>query len=190
MRSTEFITEDTKEELQNDPEFQKQIQLIQQDCQPFIQQAQGKIMFRGLPSTDGFIKKRARLDDRRPKDTGQERHDEFNKYFLKHFGENFRNGVFVSGDSKIAEYYGNIYSIFPIGEFKFLWSPSVIDLGEQFKGKSTNIFKNIIQSLLYSDDKVNSHFLEKADYRTTDLAQAIQSGHEIMLFTKEYYGLK
>ena len=190
MKSKEFLKEDTKEDLQNDPEFQKQIQLIQRDCQPFIQQAQGGVIFRGLSDNEPFIKKTARLDDRRPKDTGQERHNEFNKYFLKHFGENFRNGVFVSGDSKIAEYYGNIYSIFPIGEFKFIWSPTVIDLATQFNGKSTNIFKNIIQSFLYTDEYINSHFLEKADYRTTDLAQAIKSGHEIMLFAKEYYGLK
>jgi len=187
MKSKEFLTED---ELENDEELQQQIQLIQRDCQPYIQQANGNTMYRGIKSNQNFMKKQSRLDDRRPLDSVRKNHDLFNKQFLQKYGENFRNSVFTNGDTKIAKYYGDVYSVFPIGNFKFLWSPKVKDLGEQFTGKSSNLFLYAIQSLLYNDEHIVNHFIKEADYRTTDLAAAIKSGNEIMIYCKEYYVLR
>jgi len=107
MKSTEFIIEDAD--------------AVKRDCRPFLQQAHGLKVYRGINSGEHFLHKKARLGDRIPKDTSPRQHREFNHQFLTQFGENFRNGIFASGDDGIASNYGDVYSIYPIGEFKFLW---------------------------------------------------------------------
>ena len=129
MRSKEFIIEgDVKKSA-----LLKIVELIKKDCQPYLQEAQPftpeNSLLRGLgSSTQTFMKKAIRLDDRKPKDIPLELHNRINDFFDQKYGESFRNAMFCSSDYIQAENYGIVYYIFPIGEFKSLWNPNVEDL--------------------------------------------------------------
>jgi len=107
--------------------------------------------------------------------------------------EPFRDAVFATGEAEMAAGFGALFSILPIGDFTFLWSPNVPDLATEFSGKTTNIFSHFFQILFSLDTSSNidaGDYIKKADYRTTDLKAAINSGNEIMIFAKEYYAIR
>ena len=136
------------------------------------------------------LKKAVRLDDRRPQEMDPLDHDYLNQYFTQEYGAPFRNAIFVSGDFNSAGYFGRVYSIFPIGEFKFLWSPRIDDL---------NFAHHDLLDGLFADRTIPPTKVQRAqglikalrnvDYRTTDLKAAADSGNEIMIRCKEYYAL-
>ena len=160
--------------------------LIQSDCGPFLREADGKLIYRGLKKqAEDFIKKTVRVD-RKPKNTSAAVHHLIDEVFYKLFGIYGRSAcVFVSGDQSEVNPYGRIHAVFPIGDFEFLWSPGVIDLFYQESEIEAHIHglsdKNALAAL--------TDYVEDSGYRTTDLPRAIHSGHEIMIQCSEYYAL-
>lgn len=144
-------------------------------CGPFLQQAETRWanMYRGVTiATSPLIEKKARLSNRVPLETSQTTHDEINEIFQAKFGHPFRNGVFASGNLSLVSTYGITFETFPIGQFKFLWSPDVPDLYdtmEELNIKSANE-------------------LDQFEYRTNDLQAAIDSKNEIMVWCSGYLG--
>ena len=63
------------------------------------------------------------MKKRKPVSTPIEVHNFANAYFEDEFGVPFRNGMFCTGDSTFARDYGNLYLVFPVGNFKYCWSP-------------------------------------------------------------------
>jgi len=105
---------------------------IKKNCQPVLRELNSQetppLLYRGIKSNDpifiGTVRK-----NRRPKDTGIEYHNLFNNSFFKLFGWKPRSeGLFVSGEVWSTKSYGDTYIIFPMGDFKFIYSPNVIDL--------------------------------------------------------------
>jgi len=165
------------------------VETIKRDCQPYLQQVGndafgygGYPMYRGINTKSVYKRKigkfhklNARLSGkgnfkpRKPKNTGRDLHNTINDFFMNKFGIPFRDGVFASGVANDASFYGVVYQMFPIGDFKFAWSDKIHDL--------------------YSDigyiEKDQRNLLET--YQTTDLKSAISSGHEIMLWVDSYY---
>ena len=173
-------------------ELKKGIALIKRDCQPYLSQVSDPMKLRrGVSRTtqkidpDGtpvFNKKKAHLDNRYPRGSYMSvHHDIVNEYFTKTFGFPFRNGVMAIGDQIKASEFGTDVAIFPIGEFKFLWSPRVRDLNNAISDWSLNF--NI------RDSKNIINKMKKVGYRTTDLQKAIDSKNEIMIWAEEYYTL-
>lgn len=159
--------------------------ILKRDCMPFLQQIDFKIaeypMYRGInpkqrgstiiPNKRTARQKTVRLKDRISRDTLQKIHNAINKHFIKMFGEPFRNALFATGRLSSALTYGDAYFVFPIGQFKFLWSPHIFDLWNE--------------DMVTVDDYLNT--IDGGDYQTTDLKSAIKSENEIMIRVPKYH---
>jgi len=173
---------------------------LEQDCRPYLSAINRDLnqfaLWRGNARDSGFQKINVRLDDRRPLTATRKEHYAMNDYFIKKFGQPFRDAMFCTGNSNEAEEYGNLHCVFPIGNFKFVWSPkmrdSYIDMPSittnycRGDGKGTEICTTSDTSFgrfLMAPDM----FMELSQYQDTDLMGAIKSGHEIMIRCKQAY---
>jgi len=164
-----------------DPTLQKIFELIGKNCKPFLKMINNQYdlycLYRGISKKfahDFFAKKKVRKN-RIPRDTQFEYHSAIDEALYKKFKIRGRSEcLFVTGQPLNAVKYGDVYLIFPIGNFKFIWSKSIEDLFDiTFKAKE--------------DKKFYTNLANK--YQTTNLKKAIESGNEIMIKCKEYYML-
>lgn len=162
--------------------------IIQKDCKPFLKDIRNarNFLYRGMKEQKNFVKKKVRTD-RSPMNTPEDLHELYDRYFKEKFGWNARsNAVFANGNSLEASQYGREFMIFPIGNYKFVWSPEVEDL-----------FVNpITRGLKRSDERNNEGFYQKVkeeldsvNYTDKNMALAIRSKNEIMIGTESYYAL-
>jgi len=79
----------------------------------------------------GIKKYAARKTERSPKDIPIWVHNYLNDLYVKRFGWPVRSGVFCYNSNKIYT-YGKPKWLFPIGEYKYLWSPHIKDLFHVF----------------------------------------------------------
>jgi len=169
------------------------LELVKRDCQPYLQQNSSPLvdtpMWRGLknPMEETIIAKKGpfqkrdvRLTDRKPKDTPKAIHDALNYAFVKDYGAEFRNALFVTNDMYQAGGYGALYIIFPRGNFTFLWSPDIPDIFTHYENKQTK----------QSDEDFVLDLLNNNDYSTNNLQEAIKSTNEIMIRCNSYYALR
>jgi hypothetical protein len=188
MRFKQFITE----AVRFDPKR------FLQDCHPCLSQLNlskdpeqdpsYKVPFRGMsPTTTAktgwdIIQ---HTKHRKPKDTPLLVHNAMNEVFKKKFGWNARNGVFVTGSDMFAGTFSTVHAVFPIGEFKFLWSPQIED-----------VYGDVVEPVLGDDweedwaDRGEIHFQDDLlgyPWSTKDFAEALKSMHEIMLSCESYY---
>lgn len=115
--------------------------------------------------------------NRRPRNTPEWIHLIADKWFFDNFGVNYRTeALFCTGDKTIACYYGNIYPVAPLDGYSFCWSPEIKDL-----------FKSVSNMAIEDGDSTSViELLERGNYRTEDLVNAIASGSEIMIKAEEY----
>ena len=111
--------------------------IIRRDCQPFLVETKGNILFRGSVQHIKGIKKIDPRSDRRPTDTPGWAHKMLDGAFKKKFGWNARSeGVFATRSINNAEVYGVAYEFYPIGKFKYVWSPRIDDLYDALSFKT------------------------------------------------------
>ena len=193
MKSIEFITESFNREYEIaekwhfDERYTRAILSIKRDCQQFLREA-GKLslnLYRGMGSSHGdvIMDKEVYLTNRQPKGMTDERKDELNAYFTKEFGEPFRDSILATGSHMFAQAFGDVYSIFPVGNFTFLWSPDVDDINRTMHRVW---FDNDD-----SDHEIFPEFIPNAvnSYTTQNLQQAIFSENEIMLRCSTYHAI-
>lgn len=167
MRYKEFITEESVRDK------------IERDCRPYLaQRGDGNLFKGGVRVEGGFGKATAHLGGRNPSMMPLKLHKILNDYFTKEFGHPFRNGVPAIGDEEHAEMFGHVHTMWPIGNFEFLWSPNVTDLNYDMTSMVTRGGDN--EAELFAA-------LPSLQYQTTDLPAAINSGKEIMIWVPEYY---
>jgi len=77
-----------------------------------------------------------------------------------------------------ASQFGTPYIVFPIGDFKYVWSPEVFDIFGQLHYKSEDPEEQ---------KKEIETWLKGKKYRTTGLDQAVKSANEIMIDCETYY---
>lgn len=160
-----------EEELPNN--FDGIVEIIQRDCKPFLESGVTRLLFRGMRNKTKTFMKIAVRQDRQPKSMDVDIHNLADKWFDEKFGFKARTtAVFVSGDSVEAKDYGKLYAIFPIGDFRFVWSQ-----------KSSDLFVSLF------DLAGTVKKLEQLDFKDTDFVDAIKSGNEIMLHCTEYYAV-
>ncbi len=85
--------------------------------------------------------------NRKPLDTPIKLHNILDKMFQKKFGWKARSeGVFAAGKWYFSgskdTYYGDTYLFFPIGNFKYVWSPKIDDLYEDLHWSITEFFRD------------------------------------------------
>ncbi len=136
MRLEKFIVEESRHtpidfyDMDREEKIQKMASMLFRDCKPYLKDLKksGKVMYRG--AYGGDMTKIIPRKDRQPKDMDQELSDEIDDAFMSHVGWKPRSeGVFCSGDYKQAEGYGSaVFTVWPIGKYKFVWSLSIYDL--------------------------------------------------------------
>lgn len=150
------------------------IELIKRDCKPWLGKAK-ELVYRGMQKkVDAPFKQEVRAD-RQPRNTDGELHKAMDDWFNDNFGFRARSAaVFVTGDFDDAKSYGQAYAIFPIGDFKFVWSPNVGDLYMSMHNETPGRVPLKLERFKFQDD---------------ELEKAISSGFEIMIKCKDYYAV-
>lgn len=111
------------------PELEK---ILKKDCSKYINEVkQDRVLWRGTKDLSPFtsdITKLRPLMDRHPKDTGRAWTEAADAYFMKNFGWKPRTqGMFAIKRFSYAQDYGTPFLFFPIGNYKYVWSPNSDD---------------------------------------------------------------
>ena len=208
MRLQQYLNEQrAAKEL--DVSLNEMVDLIQEECQPFLKDWKSKYVKHflysgrnyGFEFGEGKVRK-----NRKPKDTPQEIHQMVDDWFKKKFGVRVRsNSMFLSFNRSVAINYGNTtYIIFPIGKYKLFSSSSVEDLYIDIKEMLSKILRDhdafmggYALHLMYDDIKnIGSEdefeeklykFLEESFYTTNEYnknEQALVCDKYYMIDTK------
>lgn len=173
MKVNEIITEVVA------PTPQEIAAIIRRDCGPFLAMIGNEPLkyriFRGIMKKLPYFSKQKCPVNRKPRDTHPTVSKIVDKWFLDTMGVRFRsNATFGSGDLDLVEdQYGPAFTVLPIGEFDYCWSPRVSDM-------TYDLFD--IQGVDWSDPQEITDRLEDAFYIVNEnMPKAIDSGNEIML---------
>jgi hypothetical protein len=121
MRLLSYLTESTYIEPDK----------IKRDCAKFLKEVGDRVpLYRGLkyPLYDDIQFKTPRKD-RQPSDTPLQQHKVLDELFFKEHGWKARSeGVFVTNSSNQALQFGKPTRFIPVGNYKYLYNPSIRDL--------------------------------------------------------------
>jgi len=164
--------------------------MIKKDCKPYLSILRKTcgMLYRGTlknvpsdaESSNGvyYFKKKPRMD-RKPVDMPPLTHQTLDKLFYEKFGWKPRSeGVFVTGDRGTAAGYGKSFLFFPIGDFKYVWSPKVPDLW-------TWIRSHLSQRKDMSERPDLPGIVDT--YTNKNLQKCIELEYEVAIKCKEYY---
>lgn len=120
--------------------------------------------------------------DRRPRNSSYGFHGVADNWFDKRFGIAYRSqGLFLTPNVLSASAYAyslaHVMRVIPIGGYRYCWSPKISDL----------LFA--ATRLAEAGAKEVEAYLDSAEYRETDLQEAHDSGHEIMLYCERYIAI-
>lgn len=129
--------------------------LIKKDCKPYLNDViriyKNYFFYSGRNDSRDFLKKDVR-QDRVPRDTPPEIHEFLDEWFKRKFGVRARSqSVFCSFYESDADGYGNIYYVFPVGEYKAISNKDINDLSDSI----VNNVINSTESVLRIDGKVH-----------------------------------
>lgn len=168
----------------------KTAEFIKQNCKSWLMIARNNvrdIVYRGFEKipNDYLTFTRAVRQDRAPRDSSVAIHDLYNRMIDlcdKHANRN--NSVFCSGSHAMASQYGTVYVIIPIGNFRYTWH---LDCEDWYESRYK--FEREL-GLNPSDQKITAEFCPRlmGDDDGT-WAQAVASGHEIMIACKSYLAI-
>lgn len=109
-------------------------QQIRKQCQPYLRAVKGnfghRAMYRGMEGVSNFRLYRTLplRSNRNPVSSSIQLHDILDSTIETLAGFKARsNSLFVTGNILNAQEYGETFLIFPIGDFKFVWSPLIAD---------------------------------------------------------------
>jgi len=130
MRAIDLYENNHKEEIV------RAWSLIQRDCQPFLLESNNKPLYRGIndlntvESRVSFTKLTVH-QERIPRDTNPFEHEYVIKA-MKDAGFNAHRGnsIFCQASTVGLYDYGEVYVIFPIGDFNVTWSNVIVDWTE------------------------------------------------------------
>lgn len=161
-----------------------------QHCKTYIKQFKNRNLhfYRGIQIDEdaGEVPKYlidAPFDDRMPKDTPLQVHQIFDQLLYERFGWRPRSsGVFVSGNKFGVLAYGKVYEVYPTDGFKYIWSPEIQDFFDYYVDNEPHGWGR-------NNEKLKAFLEGVADtYEDTNIKNAINYGHEIMIKCAEYAG--
>jgi hypothetical protein len=121
-------------ESNSDLSLEEAVRIFHDECKPFQKEIGFDGIFdfetlkRGMKNKPKLFIGNVRLD-RKPTDTPLPIHEFMDNWFYKKFGVKFRsNAMFVTKSRGSAQIYGDVYIVFPIGEFKYCYSSTIDDL--------------------------------------------------------------
>jgi hypothetical protein len=162
-------------------------ELIERDCKPFLDESKRTFFLtRGIgdgPAEENsiiglsgkhmmYFHKQVRTD-RKPTGSSQLLHQTADAYFEETFGVKSRsNSMFTFSENGGSSIYDNLCVVFPIGNFKFVWSPDVRDMFASAYGNTSDQIRQ---------------WLERSNYQDDDFVGALKSYCEIMVTCGSYY---
>lgn len=219
MKITEIILENKETiELLGKPEKSKAskrkatlvAKFMKKNCQPWLSQTDNgdQVVWRGIRDVhlSAFVKQTR--PNRIPSDSPDWVHAMYNTIIAQAGGiANRTNSIFCSGSRGTALNYGVAYTVIPIGEFHYTWSPSYMDwYSSRVYFPSAVMDDNARQHIQHIANEWNAGRMPEEEYmRLTkeikgdpksytdknkldhyvkvdkNLKGAIESGHEIMI---------
>jgi len=179
--------------------------MLRQDCAPFLSAINNDLykyrMWRGANIPPTRIARFTTRKDRDPVDMPEVVSKAIDDYFQETTGIRWRStSVFASGNGTAAAYYGNLFCLFPIGQFHYCWSPRVSDLFNHLDRQLGNykLRYDHFAKYLHPDNEEKSKFafktlhdtiMPKFEYQVdTGLIDAIEMANaEIMITCDKYY---
>jgi len=171
--------------------FTEYVPLIKKECKAFLNETKAckKFLYRGLRLKDdphvGFEVGIPR-QDRRPTDTDKRTQRLFDKAYEQKYGWKPRTtGVFTSNDVGGTYGYGWTHLIFPVGKYRYAWSPEVRDFFIH-QGRMKISQRNDIHVLGEMMELVKEYKDSK------DLCKILNTkkSFEVILGCKKYYGIQ
>ena len=154
------------------------VTVLKKDCSKFLKEARG-VFWRGsrtgtLDPRQHDIMKLSPRTDRQPRNTPKKVHDALDRYFLDEYGWKARSeGVFATRSGDHAGVYGPRWMIFPIGNYKYVWSRDIVDLFDEVLDLGALDYEEIFD------------IMDEFVYSKYDLADSGDS--EVMFKCKNYY---
>lgn len=190
-------------EITNEDERQEFIKRVKHDCQPFLNAKHpSEVIYRGINAAKDYLFDKKVRKNRLPSNTPLDIHHVINEWFKKEFGYPYRSsGLFVTGSLAIAGIYGlDIYLVYPVEQFKFVWSPEINDLYSTIADLSRkrgielkklafmdNLPPNEQEVLRDFVNNIPQKILEEGNYTDQNLSKAIKSKQEIMIAADSYH---
>ena len=146
------------------------IEKVRKDCKPYLREMRGakNFLYRGTGKPIKVISKFKPRTDRKPLDTSTIVHEVLDNAFKKKFGWFARSeGVFTTSNQMPG--YGKSTIFFPIGRYKYVWSPDIRDLflelnsmspGTEFLGKIRQSSSSTFEELFYGGELFTT-YMEK-----------------------------
>jgi len=166
------------------------VKMIKKDCKLYltILRKTDKMLYRGtlkdVPSDAEnsndvyYFKKKPRID-RKSTDMPPLTHKRLDELFYEKFGWKPRSeGVFVTSDWGTAAFYGKAFLFFPIGNFKYVWSPKVPDLWIWIR---SHLSQRKDMSERPDLEGIIDTYIDK------NLQKCIELEYEVAIKCKEYY---
>jgi len=175
-----------------DKELNFIIETIKRDCKYFLKESKSQQFFTGVTydnkSNNVFFKKMVR-HNRNPRDMSLELTNSLDNYFDKEYNlggwKPRTQSKFFTSNKSTARGYGRTYNVFPIGNFKYLWSPDIEDLYTVFDaiGNESDIMQ-YLSDLLYVVSKYKTYDVKILD----DIIDEV-IGEEDKVFHDDYVSL-
>lgn len=189
----------------NKSAFEKMVK----DCKPFLRELKKsnyEFLYSGrISAYEKFNKKKIRKR-RKPRDTSIEVHNMLNKAFKERFGVKARSeGFFITNNPHDVTKYGEPHYVFPVGNYKLIYSYNVMDLYMHLKHEYAREFGERIEYFLTifrttsPDAEINGYtesewrketkrFIDnivKTYKQSKKIPTSLESGYEIMLIADE-----
>ena len=196
-------------ESSSDLSLEDAVKIFHDECKPFQKEIgfdgifDFKPLKRGMKNKSNILIGNVR-PDRRPMSTPLPIHEFMDNWFYEKFGIRFRsNAMFVTKSQGSARLYGNVYIVFPIGEFKYCYSSTIDDLYATIANKIESklsshyapLTKEKFNDFLSDDDNLKfaldivEKILSDSKYIDSDL-EKVSNFPEIMINCKTYLAIK
>jgi hypothetical protein len=195
-------------ESNSDLSLEEAVRIFHDECKPFQKEIgfdgifDFKTLKRGMKNKPKLFIGNVR-PDRRPSDTPLPIHEFMDNWFYKKFGVKFRSNAMFATKSQSARLYGDVYIVFPIGEFKYCYSSTIDDLYATIANKIESklsshyapLTKEKFNDFLSDDDNLKfaidivEKILTDSKYIDSDL-EKVSYFPEIMINCKSYLAIK
>lgn len=164
---------------------------FEQDCQPWLNAMAGSTepAWHGSKETFDWEIRQMRVRPK-PRNTPVDLHNSVNDYFESRFnGWRAREqGMFITGHANTAYGYGKLFTIFPIGNFKSLWSPEIEDLTSTYSDfKSMNKKDTIWDDNAAAKDLTLDYVQKCKWYLDEKVKEGLMDGNEIIVNCEAFY---
>ncbi len=202
MKFYNYLKEDTELDFLA---FQK----MAEECKPFLKELKRsnfEFLYSGRKNNyENFEKKKIRKD-RKPKDMPEIIHNLLDKKFEKNFGVKARSqGFFISNNPSELFEYGTPHYVFPVGNYKLIYSKIIKDLYRNLQDKTErndiemDYFASIFGGSSGTDVKIGGYtkeeWLEEMEKiinriletyeQSKKIPTSLPAGYEMILITNE-----